>query len=34
VQHAYASDDATRVMESLVRTLETAKKIVQIANDR
>ena len=34
VQHAYASDDATRVMESLVRTLETAKKIVQIAIDR
>lgn len=34
VQHAYASDDATRVMESVVRTLETAKKIVQIAIDR
>jgi hypothetical protein len=34
VQHAYASDDATRMMESLVRTLETAKKIVQIAIDR
>ena len=34
VQNAYASDDATRVMESLVRTLETAKKIVQIAIDR
>jgi hypothetical protein len=34
VQSSYASDDATRVMESLVRTLETAKKIVQIAIDR
>lgn len=34
VQHAYASDDATRVMESVVRALETAKKIVQIAIDR
>lgn len=29
-----ASDDATRIMESVVRTLETAKKIVQIAIDR
>lgn len=34
VQQAYASDDATRVMESVVRTLETAKKIIQIAIDR
>jgi hypothetical protein len=34
VQPGYASDDATRIMESVVRTLETAKKIVQIAIDR
>lgn len=34
VQQGYASDDATRIMESVVRTLETAKKIVQIAIDR
>jgi hypothetical protein len=31
---SYASDDATRIMESVVRTLETARKIVQIAIDR
>lgn len=30
----HASDDATQMIESILRTLETAKKIIQIAIDR
>lgn len=34
VAQNHASDDATQMIESILRTLETAKKIIQIAIDR